>query len=174
LLRQDYPSAVCEQSSRRVCAWLVSSCLLSCSSRAIMHAHSVPSLYVAEVLIIPASALLLSQPVLMGALHVGAEALSARTALLLCVTVFGLGVHHSGFVRSSCAQLLMRSPDVDSSYASFGTPRAGHGATSGTSSGDDDRSPPTSDALPSGRAKRDEELGRPPPQGQAVPLGESR
>jgi hypothetical protein len=106
--------AECEFSSRRVCAWLVSSCLLALSTRAIMSRHSVPALYLTEVLIIPASVVAVTQPRVMAAAHAAAESLDAHTALLICMTVAGLAIHHSSFALASCTRYLTASPLTDS------------------------------------------------------------
>jgi len=108
--RSEYEGASCGLALQRVLMWLTASFLLSASSTVIMQGHSVPALYVAEVLIIPASAAALTNPLLMGALHAAVEALSAHTGLLLAIVVSGLLVHHSTFVHAMCLHYLAPSP----------------------------------------------------------------
>lgn len=114
-----------------------------------MQLHSVPALYAAEVLVLPAAVAALSSGPLMGLAHAAAEAVSANAALQLLLAVSGLCIHHSGYVLRVCSRHLRYSPSFDGedSYntsQSHSSSRSDRGDTGGELSG----SPPGRLALP--------------------------
>lgn len=120
-----------------------------------MQRHSVPALYVAEVLIIPAAVALLSSQPLMGLAHAAAEHVGAHTALLLCLVFCGLCVHHSGFVLHTCSRYLAPSPllDGDDSYNTSQSRSSSH-SDRGDANGEPSTSPPERLSLYPPKAER--------------------